>query len=64
MAVTCDYCDEQIDEAAPFGIIVSVPQPGSTLTTPTRLDLHQECIAPFAEEAMKIKGSRPRSARR
>lgn len=62
MAVVCDYCSEQIDEAAPFGIVVSVPQPGSAPSTPMRLDLHQECIAPFAGQAQQIKGDRPAPA--
>jgi hypothetical protein len=59
VAVVCDYCTEPITEAAPFGIVVSVPQPGDAPPVPMRLDLHQECIGPFADEALQIKGDRP-----
>lgn len=59
--ILCDYCAELID--APSIGDIPLPSPSGQVSTMLniggqRVDLHPECVIPFATEAKKIKGIR------
>lgn len=60
--ILCDYCAELIDDAPSMGGIPLPPSSGQVSTMLNiggqRVDLHPECVIPFATEAKKIKGIR------
>lgn len=61
--ILCDYCAELIDDTLSMGGAYPLPSPSNQVSTMLniggqRVDLHPECVIPFATEAKKIKGIR------
>lgn len=54
--VVCDYCNEQVTEGVvPVDAAVNPMQVEGSV----HLDLHPECVKPWAVEVKKIKGQKP-----